>query len=319
MHELIVYKILNKIRNGRDHKTMSKLMGFSYNQYFKFEAGYKIFRLEDFCNLCQVNNSLDLKVALEESLSIKLLNLQQEHIIAKISEVWGSPPESIIKECLNFSSSKWWRIQKGKSPMALFDLLKYIDVTTGKLNHFLETFLTTKEITNLMNTSCDYEMAMEKLKEFPQITLITACLYTRDYQEAPIKEKENVLQSISKIPSPLFENLIEIIIKYKICVEYGGKLEVHNFKPEFRGVSDERSKSFYLYCQELINQKLEHGLDKRLDRMTYKIAPISEEAKLLIQQELRESYLRISQIIEDEPVSTKSDLMIFSQGMFFQN
>jgi hypothetical protein len=319
MHELIVYKILNKIRNGRDHNTMSKLMGFSYNQYFKFEAGYKILRLEDFCNLCQTMTPFNLKYALEKSLSISLDSLDQVQIFSSIGEVWGSPPESVIKEYLNFSTSKWWRIQNGKSPIALFDLLKYIDVTTGKLNHFLENFLNTREITNLMNTSCDYEMAMEKLKEFPQITLITACLYTRDYQEAPVAEKESTLKSLCKIPSPLFENLIEIIIKYKICVEYDGKLEVHNFKPEFRGISDDRSKSFYRYSQDLINQKLEHSLDKKLDRMTYKIAPISEEAKHLIQQELRESYQRISQIIEDEPVSKKSDLMVFSQGMFFQN
>ena len=216
MHDQIVTEVLVAMRGNKDRMAISKELGFSYNQYFKFEARYKILRLEDFIQICELKSQFNIRETLENVFEIKLYGLTQNEIINGICRVWGVPTERVLKEELGISTSKWWRIKNGKSSLSFVDFLRFIDVQAGKLNSFLNFFLDKATLDRMFKGKVDTEAALLFLKKNPETSLITTGINLKDYIDAKDDQNLIVLQKLTKIPSDKVEYYIEMLIQKNV-------------------------------------------------------------------------------------------------------
>lgn len=53
-YEMLTMKVIKTLRGSCTQLELSKMLGYSYNQYTKFESGLKVFRISDFFKVCEV-------------------------------------------------------------------------------------------------------------------------------------------------------------------------------------------------------------------------------------------------------------------------
>lgn len=318
MHDQIVTEVLVAMRGNRDRMSISKELGFSYNQYFKFEARYKILRLEDFIQICGLKNQLCIKKTLEDVFEMELYGLSQNEIINGICRVWGVPTERVLKDELDISTSKWWRIKNGKSSLSFVDFLRFVDVQTGKLNTFLNLFLDKSTLERMFKGKVDAEDALLFLKNNPETSLITTGIILKDYIEAKDENKLAVLQKLTKIPKDRFEFYLETLLQKNICYYEGSTLKARTFRTEVRETELEVGKSIYNYTLEAMQDYLQgKDFDEHPQFLNWatKIAPVSKTAKEDIRAIISRSYQEICEVIENDPLDNRTEHIILNQGL----
>ena len=53
-YENLKYKLLHAVRGEHSQMSLSKSLGYTFNQYHKWETGLKTINLEEFFELCKI-------------------------------------------------------------------------------------------------------------------------------------------------------------------------------------------------------------------------------------------------------------------------
>ncbi|MFK8138958.1 MAG: helix-turn-helix domain-containing protein [Bdellovibrionales bacterium] len=131
-YELIKYSLLKTIRGQRTQMEMSKLLGFGFNQYHKWETGAKSLSLFDFFDLC---NALNLPI--DEMLRILLLfdseSVPEESFFKAAYEKLGPKNKDELSDLLGINKSSLYRWISGNGIMDLAVFFLWIDQRTQYL------------------------------------------------------------------------------------------------------------------------------------------------------------------------------------------
>lgn len=321
MYEKITNKVLVQLRGKEDRLGFSKKLGYSYNQYFKFEAGYKKFKLCDFIKTLAVVPSIDSLKLFNSILELNITNVDQESILNSFCNVWGNPSNYVIEQELGMSISKWWRIKNGKSTMDFSDFLLLLDVMTGRLLPFLEEILSEAIIEELVLGKGSVHQAYLFLQKYPESALITTGLYNSSYMSADPQNALANLQKLTGIPKDKFDFLLEQMLNKNILYYEEGFLKSTAYKIELKSLELEVGKSLLNFILGEVKKENDRPVEEALGkgiRSTYKIASVTPKTKELIIEELKMAYKNISSLITNDPVLGRSELILLEQAVIFR-
>jgi hypothetical protein len=318
MFDKLTREVLISLRGNDNRKNISNKMGFSYNQYFKFEAGYKKLKFEDFVNLCEVVGDINLIAIFRESLDLNLSDLSQIHFLENFCDFWGVPSGYVLEKELNISSSKWWRLKNGKTSMTFVDLLKLIDVMSGRLLNFLEALIGKSKVDQLFENNYNAHQALTFLKNYPESSLITTGVYTDVYLLATSSQRMKVLQELTKIPEDRFDSLVEMMLAKKICYEENGLLKATTFMTELRSLEVNVGRSLFNYIliqMQKENAQMDVDSKNRKIRCNYKVTSVSKTTKQEVLDEMEECYKRINEILQADCGQERDEIILFQQAI----
>jgi len=316
MNELIIGDILKNLRGSKDCMSASKILGHSYNQYFKLEAGYKVLRVEDFVKICELFSPHDLKTVFRDALDINIDKLTQENIISAYCIKWGQPTDYVLKNEMKMTTSKWWRIKNNKSALSFYDFLKLIDATSGKVIEFLHYFITDQNVKDkLFDKECNIT-ALNFLEKYPEAALIMTGVYIQKYIDAPLLKKMDILQKITGLDDEKFEYLITHLISKGICyTDTDGNIKTTAYKKEIRNPDASVSRSLFHFITDRQKEDLPSlGKENSILKCNMKIISISEKGKAKIIEEIKNCYYRINEIAENEEIDQRDRLMLYQQA-----
>lgn len=319
MYDRINQALLESLSHKQDKAVLSEKMGYSYNQFFKLEAGYKKFKLSDFVKLCQIRGDIDLVNIFNKSFDIQISDFDQQEILENICDAWGAPSHYLIENELEISTSKWWRLKNGKSSINLDDFFRLIDALSGRLVEFLKFFLSAEKISELFQHQNTAHQILMFLQKYPQSSLITTGLYTEVYLHSEPAQRLNALCELTGLNKDEFDFLVTSMLSKGILYEEDGILKGTIYKTELKSQEIEVGKSVLDYMLTNIQKEnllvnTEKGIEKKLC-CTYKIASVSQETKLAAIEEMKKCYRKVSELIESDNNSHRDQLIMFEQAI----
>jgi hypothetical protein len=318
VYENIVKHILISLRGKQDRLALSKKLGYSYNQYSKFEGGYKKVYLPDFIKICELNENIDLLFICNKVLNLNLVEVTSDSILDAYTDVWGSPSSYILSNNLEMSDSKWWRIKNGKSPISLIDFFKLVNTTSVGLVNFLKYFLAENIINEVFKDKLNPSDVMPLLGKNPECALIMNAIFHNDYVASSITKRMAVLKSITKLTDDKLDETVSNLLEKNVCyVDELGFLKANYYKAEGRDSDLKDSRLLQRYVLEkILEENNNPDLVESAQRLRsgYKIICVSKQTKMDIRKALQENYLKICELIEHESGETDyEELLIYSQ------
>ncbi len=317
-YEKISLKLLEILRGERTQLEMSLLMEYQTNQYYKFEAGLKKFKLDDLIKICEINN-LNLIDFLNNKLELKVEELSFESIQSEFFKVWTSSEMVYIKKVLSINDSRLKRILKGESELSVPEFLQIIDQVADRLSSFLSCF-------SSLDYYSEYELPIEKRYDlidlylrYPEALVIESATRVKEINEAPDNLKKKVLLNYTQIDKEKFEEIYKYLIDHGFLKISDGKFQFNGRKVEvqYGERTNEYVGKIWRYLKDISKYRIEsHG---KYYGTSTRIAPVSDEAKQKINSILKDSYRKISEIIDLDEESEKSDILYLRREAFYHH
>ncbi len=326
MHQEITLRLIKELRGTRDYKTISQEMGVSYGQFFKLENGYSRLKFDEFVRICQTINNLDLHKILERELLIKLDSLEQFEVITKISESWGEPSAYILKDRLEWTPSKWWRIKNGKTRMFFDEFIKLIASIGCDSNKFLLNFLAEETIQMYTNESANtYSSEMKIMEKFPDASHITCVIADYAYVNSEADNKTEVLRAMSKLDRERFYFLLNTLQENGIIYFDNDKgiYKKHVLKLYLKPTDEDTFLAGQSLRKYILTRQLEmiENPDYDRDRMksSFGVVSLSKDAFVKVKRQVLESFHAINKIVEEDNLNEGQDmeLAMIQLGAFY--
>ncbi len=317
-YESLTLKFIKVLRGDITQLDASKKLGYNYNQYTKYEAGIKVFRLSDFIKTSRVLN-YKVNSACEDILGIQLKNISDDDVTKEIFNNRFMLNEFKIMDMLHVSKSRAWRLKNGQSELTLEEFFKFLDQELDALYKFLSYFFTEATIDQLgIPKTKKYDM-LDLYENYPHAVYILCMCYLDEVQSLPFDKKKHHIKKISKLDSKEFDQIFDFLIKNEFLIEKDDQYETNYFKLQM-GDEERSRRALVVLWQVLLkefHQRLEAGfVDEEYSRRSFKIAPASDGAIKKINTILKKTYQDVSQVIDEDLDSPKTELIYFGQMLF---
>ena len=322
-YELLSYKVIQALRGDRTQNEMSKLLGFSYNQYAKYESGQKIFRVSEFFNALEVLE-LDFSRFLKDFLGVEYKRGVREENFSKvltknIIEHLLPLSETKIMSLLEVSKSRAWRLKNGSSELTFHEFLKLIDLEADSLFSFLSLFFSAEEIHGIgVPESKSYDL-FDLYQKYPQSFYILCMCYLDSVVELPLSDQREKLKSLTKLDDDLFEELFDFLLDNDFLISNGSHYEANSFKYEI-GDGDRSKKVknqiWFIVLQKYIEKFSKNPIPDDLNKGNFKVAPMSEGGIKKVNDILTKTYQEITKVIDEDLKEPKKELLYFGQFFF---
>ena len=319
MYDKFVTEILVSLRGEKDRMAISKMLGYTYNQYFKYEAGYKKLSLKEFLDICKISKKVNIEKIFKESLMVPIDSLSADEVISKYIEVWGDLSSDQLKDNLGISASKWWRIKNGKTSIYLIDFLKLINNTSGALEKFLSNFIHNSILNTYFSKTINPADVMPLIGKNPHCAVIMNAIFHIDYLSANHSKRLEVLKNITKFSYTELDKAISDLFEKNICyMDEDGFIKPRYYKAEARNSDLLHSRKLQIYVlKELLKETECEDLVASSTRLrtALKIALVSADTKAKIIEEMRQSYRKICDMIEHENNTPYQELIFYQSSL----
>ena len=326
MHKEITLRLIKELRGTRDYKTISEQMGVSYGQFFKLENGYSRLKFDEFVNICSTIPEIDLKAILEKELHVKLETLNQFEVMEQITISWGGPSAYILKERLEWTSSKWWRIKNGKTRMFFDEFIKLIGSIGCDSNKFLLNFLSEDTIKMYATKSPEiYQNEMKIMEKHPDACQITCVIGDRAYVKSDVDNKTELLRAISKLDKERFYFLLNLLMDNKV-IYFDNEENIykkHVLKLYLKPTDTDTYLAGQSLRRHIIQKQIEMmedpGHDRNRIKSSFGVGTISKTAFEKVKKEILSSFHTINKIIEEDNLQEDEpmELMMIQLGAFY--
>lgn len=214
-YENIKFKLLKSIRGSHTQIEVSRMLGFSFNQYSKWESGEKALSLFEFIDIGKVLK-LDLGKMFKILFVISLDGIDEKDLFKIIYTKIGPADKSELADLLNVSQPTLYRWLNGNGILEFSLFLMWIDNRTQYLVDALSSlignsktrnilFEETKVITRLRNSYYQY----------PYMPVVQYFFTTSRYKSLPDKSPCYIAQETGLTVKEV-EDSIDVLLQLKI-------------------------------------------------------------------------------------------------------
>lgn len=314
-YELIALKIIHLLRSEFTQEEVSKKLGYSFNQYAKFESGVKAFKLSDLFSTLAVLRKASMDSLVKE-LGVRVNPVSRNSITKDFLTKHNLISEKVLMEILGISKTRAWRLKKGRSELKFSELLKIIDLHFKYLFKFLGSFLSCKEMVQLKlseNNSCD---ALDLYKKYPESTYILCICRFSSVQALSLEGQRSKIREITRLEKEYFNLIFDYLLERGFLIIENGNYKCVDQRLDLPNTerSLEAAEVLWKMMFEKLNAEYTY-LDSSWKK-SFSIAPVSESAMKKIKHRLTENYREVIEIIDKDNESKKTELMFFSQFVF---
>lgn len=305
---------MKRMRGKLTQEEASRRIGFKTNQFYKYEAGLKKIKLCDFINLCQ-SQKLDIHDIFFRILAIDKNFKTDLEIQKKIFEIWLPISDDAV--LLGSSISRIWRLRNLKSKLDLVDLLRIIHIYVGKLKEFLESFGSLEPYKNFISNvwMMDPQIVISK---YPEAVFLSSMIYLYPVLNAKTKEEKiNILQKKSGMTKHRFDEVFSFLIQNNVILEEDGGFISNKYKMELKRSGNDASLHDLMW-NIVLEEAYHRSINKnqKLSRESFKVVPVTTEAKKRIRKEMGECYKNIRDIIDKDDPAGRDEIIYFGQFLF---
>ncbi len=314
-YELIALRIIHLLRSEFTQEEISKKLGYSFNQYAKFESGVKAFKVSDFLLTLEIlrKQSID---SLSRELGVKINSISRQCFTKDFLAKHNLISETALMKTLGISKTRAWRLKKGRSELKFSELLQIIDLHFKYLFKFLKSFLSCKEMIQLKiseNNSCD---ALDLYKKYPESTYILCICRFSSVKSLSLEEQKNKIWELTRLEKEYFNLIFDYLLERGFLTIENGNYKCVDQRLDLPNTerSLEAAEVLWKMMFEKLNAEYTY-LDSSWKK-SFSIAPVSESAMKKIKHRLTENYREVIEIIDKDNESKKTELMFFSQFVF---
>ena len=303
-YSLIKRELLKAIRGKHSQNYVNGKLGYSFNQVYRWEAGYKKIPWLDFVQLCRVCK-VDLKAAFRY---IDFFDLDPERYDILVKELVADDTLKMVGESIGCSQSQLSRWLNKKIVPTLENILKLIYVRRSRLIDFVSQLTDIHLIPSLLPFYIQEEKERELHFKYPYVAALIRVLDLKQYKglrehsdtfvakqlglpEATVKEALSHLHSLKLIK-----------IENKKAIPQSMRLHVgNNFE------YNKRVRKYWTEKALEILNKLQppKSFEARKSLLGYNVFSVSEEGFQKIKKKYLEFYNDIRAILVDDKAETE--------------
>lgn len=318
-YENLKYKLLQAIRGEHSQMSLSKSLGYTFNQYHKWETGLKTINLEEFFELCKILD-IDIFRFFETITLLDFTHFKPEEYFEKLYLKLGPNNKAELSQMLRVNPSTLYRWINGSSSPDLSVILLWFDQQTQYLNDFLLLVLGRKKFEEMFESNSSL---IERRKNYSQAPYSPAIQYffeTTPYLNLKEHSDEFVCEHLNLTMEEV-RNGIELLLEMN-CIKLQNKIYRNNIlRTDIGPMYAEESAIIGRYWTEKALNRFEtanvvpNHTGEMGNMWSYRIIPVAKSIEPKIKERLSLAISDIQRMIEDcddEP----SELKIFVTHYF---
>jgi transcriptional regulator with XRE-family HTH domain len=315
-YEKISRSLFKSLRGDLTQKEISQKLGYSFNQWHKFESGQKIIMWSDFYSVVKkINIPIDQTLRIITAQDFKGKDVGGrvvQFIWAKFGEIGEDP----VFEYLKMSPSKWRRIMNCEQDVELSIVLNILGDFSALMPFFLES---------VCKDNMDFEISdiVKKSKEIvkfeaknPFLCVIEGILVSKEYRNLSRHSDEHLAQMIGVSKEEIRRGLIKLTQVGAVAVE-NKKYVLQNARVDMeQNIQD--SAEFAKYWTQICAQRFEteDGVPLSKRGWSYRVFPISEKASEKIRQKIQNFIGEMNSIIFNDKIEDMDRVQMFMLHYF---
>lgn len=308
----LVRLLLRDLRGTATQKQMSSRLGYSYNQWHKWESGQK--RL--MWNNLEVIAS-ELKLNLDHA---KRLVVNQErtvgaggrNFILAIIENYGGPNSILAKKKLNLSRAKLYRLKHSKQDVEVGFVFDCIGKLSSTLPGFVDELLKKVKGTAFRDAIQLVKNQVALEVEYPWICLIEACLELDAYKKLPEHSDEFIAK---RLGFPIKQVKVELkkLIDSKSIFLKDSKYHLDLKRVDLSRVED--ASRFYKFWTDVCGRRFmtSDGVPHSRAGFAGRVVPISDAAHKEISNLRLKFFDDLNKVFQSDGDRPKGRIMVLVQ------
>lgn len=311
-------EILIALRGNRTQMEMSQLLGYSFNQYHKWETNLKWLRWDEFILILETLK-IPYKEAFHQSLAF---NGDPGKFSELISVICANLSNNEIAQIIGQTEDvirRWFR--KGISP-STETVFQIIHLRTNNLTELLSHFVRIEDTDELKN---QYSLLLKHKKaeiNYPFSAAIEASLCLEEYQKLPEHSNEWLANRIL-VSEELVKAAISSLLQAGTIAKKNNKYILQENWVQLNGLPLEEAAKVdkYWTLRALDRYAGPTGVpwtpqhEKTTNFRSFRVAPISKEAAASIQSILQETSQRILDVVHNDK-GAKSKIGVYVSHFF---
>ena len=285
----LIRTLLRSIRGKRTQKDLSRILGFKFNQWHKWESGLKVLTWSDLVNLCKTLE-LPLDLAVNRVLGDPDFPVANgPRLIREIQDKYLGRSGSQTSVA-GLSPSKRKRIFSGKQEPDLALILQILDEHTSSLPIFLDALCPNFDEPRTQRQIRAIKQQLRNEADTPWLSAVEAALETRIYKFAAHHEDE-IISTLLGLPRPVVVDALKTLAASGAIELKDGKYALSVKRVDMEGdLSASARLARFWTALTLHRFDTPDGIPSSRRGWTYRIFPVSAQA----QQELREAVRQLS-------------------------
>lgn len=312
-YERIVRVLLQSLRAKATQKEMSARVGYSFNQWHKWESGQKTLLWSE---LKKIARALDLDIDTHmQAIGGSGVSLAGSggNFVKHILDRHGGGPT--IRKKLGVSQTTLYRSLTSKSNVSVAFVFQCIGELTSLLPYFLTAF--TKNFTDVkFDTRVRKSVEQPSIEaDYPWLSAIEAFLETTHYRNAR-KHSDALIADQLGLSLSGVKTGLKILLENEMINFVDGKYGLNARRIDFLNASD--SARFARYWNEVAIERFStpNSIPSSGRGWASRVVPLSEEAHFAIIQLRQKFYNDLSRILQEDGGTEKTRVTVMVDHSF---
>jgi hypothetical protein len=315
MYKLSIYSTLSLIiikglRKDKTQLEMSISLQKKYNVYHRWESGEQRIKLKDFLQILEVLN-IDIKGTFLRAYNFKYTT--HDNLLKTFLKKHQILNTKVILKYLQISDTSWWRMINSNRDIFLDEFLLLANYKTQRTNIFIQE-LGMEVKSNLIKTlNSTIEKYFLTYINNPELSVIGAAIYLKSVRLKSTRELKIIqIAKSSGYSVSHSKKIITNLVHNKILFwDNSENLDFNYFENSFSTTREQEVfNSLKNFLIKHLNKKIHTELLDN-EKFHFRVAPVSNQASLLISQEIKICASNISDIISNDDPLKRTKIIAF--------
>lgn len=300
-------ELLGILRNGASTRDMSQRLGYSFDQYARWEAGRVRLKWSHFTAITELR-AIDLPNLFFRIFGFlpKSVNNAHEFTRELLRGVVGPTSHREIAKALSVSEDLVDRWMYGRSEIAFVEVCLVLRIFTGQAFFaWIDGLVAGKTLSSLQNVQAAQKAEQSVHLAFPFASAVEAALQLEAYKKSERPSMDQISQ-LSGLSQDLIVRVLPILESVGRVKRNGDKYEVIDSVVNVQGGTRLELSRLTRYWTEraLARFQTKDGLPvtkrNNPNAVMFRVAPLSKKATLAVTEAMLKCHNEISKIIADD-------------------
>lgn len=312
----LVRLVIKEIRGKSTQKKMSEKLGYSFNQWHKWESGQKTLMLKDLKKI-----ALELKINLNLPMQIiadveDFTSKSSGYLVKKIIQKYGGFNSLQAQKRLSLSKATLHRIVTSRRDVEVAFIFECLGELSSTLPFFISFLAKNYKDSSLREVIYKMTRQVHLEGDFPWLSTIEACLETKQYKKLASHSDKFIANQLGLSTAAVKQGL-NLLIENQAITKIADKYEL-NFKRVDMETSIVDSAKFANFWTRICTKRYNtiDGVPSTRKGWSSRVFPVSEEAHDEIVR-LKDRFISdMTSVLQRDSERTKTKVQVFILHFF---